>query len=130
MKFVLGSGSEEKLEILRKSLEGRLALVDIVGVAVASGVSDQPLSVEESTEGAVNRAKAALEKVPEAEVGVGMEGGLESIGGIYNLVCVVAFWDGERLVTGQSGHLPLPKSVSEEPRHVSSWMSMNKHLLR
>src|SRR5690606_31996898 len=80
----------------------------------SSGISEQPLSIEETTQGAINRAKAALQQKPKASLAIGMEGGLEDIGGIYNLVCVVAFWDGEKLTIGESGHLPLPHSVSNK----------------
>ncbi|KAJ3032096.1 hypothetical protein HDV00_007983 [Rhizophlyctis rosea] len=47
--------------------------------SVPSGVSDQPLSDDETTAGAINRAKAALEKWPEAEYGIGIEGGAHLI---------------------------------------------------
>lgn len=50
-----------------------------IGVEVASGVSDQPMSDEESITGATNRAKMALEKEG-AGFGVGLEGGLQKIG--------------------------------------------------
>lgn len=53
---------------------------DVRAISVQSGVSDQPMSAEESQCGAVNRAKAALLAVPEADYGVGLEGGVEKIG--------------------------------------------------
>ncbi|KAG5496987.1 hypothetical protein GH5_01505 [Leishmania sp. Ghana 2012 LV757] len=48
---------------------------------VDSGVSDQPMSAEETQRGALNRAKAALEAVSDADYGVGLEGGIEYIAG-------------------------------------------------
>jgi len=47
---------------------------------VASGVSAQPMSDEESIEGATNRAKASLAATPSADFGVGMEGGIHKLG--------------------------------------------------
>ncbi len=114
MNIALGSTSLYKKEILQKALKGKLAYWDIESVEARSGVSDQPLSIEETITGATNRAKTALNQQPNAGLAVGMEGGLELIGGIYNLVCAVAFWDGERLIIGQSGHLPLPRAVSDK----------------
>ncbi|KAK7196936.1 hypothetical protein NESM_000636200 [Novymonas esmeraldas] len=48
---------------------------------VGSGVSDQPMTAEETQQGALNRAKAALDATPDADYGVGLEGGLERIAG-------------------------------------------------
>ncbi|KAJ3231748.1 hypothetical protein HDU78_007504 [Chytriomyces hyalinus] len=53
------------------------------GVGVKSGVSDQPMSDEETILGATNRAKRALDSDPEADFGIGVEGGLHKIGDKY-----------------------------------------------
>lgn len=52
---------------------------EVRAVSVKSGVTDQPMSAEETQRGAVNRARAALDAVPEAQFGIGLEGGLEHI---------------------------------------------------
>ena len=52
----------------------------VEGVDVASGVSDQPMSDEESIRGARTRAKLALEAA-NSDYGVGVEGGLQEIQG-------------------------------------------------
>jgi len=49
-------------------------------VEVKSAVSAQPMTAAETMAGAMHRAKAALELIPEAQFGVGLEGGLETIG--------------------------------------------------
>lgn len=54
---------------------------DVSGVSVPSGVSDQPMSDAETLQGAINRAKAALETTLDTEFGVGIEGGCEEIDG-------------------------------------------------
>lgn len=51
--------------------------VEAIGVAVDSGVSDQPLSDLETMRGAEARAKAAEALRPEADYWVGIEGGIE-----------------------------------------------------
>lgn len=53
---------------------------EVISVNVPSGISDQPLSAEETIEGATNRARRALEAVPSAHFGIGLEGGVERIG--------------------------------------------------
>ena len=49
---------------------------EVETVSVASGVSDQPLSDDETLRGARNRARAAMERVPDADAWVGLEGGV------------------------------------------------------
>lgn len=64
----------------RKVFPGRSVLVE--QFAAPSGVSDQPKSGEESMRGALNRAKEALRlSGGRAEYGVGLEGGIEKVGG-------------------------------------------------
>lgn len=53
----------------------------VTPISVPSGVSNQPMSAEETTEGAINRAKRAGELVEGSDFGVGLEGGLECING-------------------------------------------------
>lgn len=47
----------------------------IEGVSIPSLVSDQPMGNKETFQGALNRAKGAQEKHPEADFCVGIEGG-------------------------------------------------------
>lgn len=49
------------------------------GTAAKSLIADQPMSDKETIEGARNRAKHALELLPEAAFGIGLEGGLHQI---------------------------------------------------
>jgi inosine/xanthosine triphosphatase len=51
----------------------------LLSSSVPSGVSPQPLSLQETMQGALNRAQAALAHFPTADYGIGMEGGLECI---------------------------------------------------
>ena len=81
MKIAVGSKNPVKREAvhLAFSLVWPEELFEVEGVDVPSGVSDQPMSDEESIRGARNRAIAALEMTT-AEYGVGLEGGLHRIG--------------------------------------------------
>lgn len=49
-------------------------------VEVASDVSAQPMSADETQQGALARATKALAAMPDADFGVGLEGGVEKIG--------------------------------------------------
>jgi inosine/xanthosine triphosphatase len=59
---------------------------------VSSAVSAQPMSASETKAGAHHRAAEALRLVPEAQFGVGLEGGIEKIDGDYfecGWMCVI-----------------------------------------
>lgn len=81
MKIAVGSENPVKINAVSHAF----ALVwpkkkfKVIGVKVASGVSDQPMSDEESIKGAVARAKKSL-KIGKADYGVGLEGGIHQIG--------------------------------------------------
>lgn len=49
------------------------------GVSVPSEVSDQPMTDEETLQGAINRAKNAQKHLPEANYWVGIEGGIDEV---------------------------------------------------
>ena len=48
---------------------------DVQGFSIPSGVSDQPMSDEETLQGATNRVKEAQKQHPNADFWVGIEGG-------------------------------------------------------
>jgi inosine/xanthosine triphosphatase len=54
----------------------------VSGIEIASGVSSQPMSDDESIKGARNRALGAQQKT-EADYGVGIEGGIQPIGDLW-----------------------------------------------
>ncbi|WP_425146819.1 inosine/xanthosine triphosphatase [Deinococcus sp.] len=94
----------------------------VQGVAVPSGVAEQPIGAEETMLGAVQRARAALKAVPGASYGAGLEGGVrfddtgsEQGGGCW-LFGVVAVTDGTRLEVGRSAELRLPPEVERRLR--------------
>jgi len=115
MKIVLGSTSGTKKEILDKALKSLVkGRYEIVSVNVDSEISDQPLSENETINGATNRARSAFKKVPGADFAVGLEGGLNKANGTsYFLVCGAAIVDSnQKTYIGLGGQLELPKEVS------------------
>lgn len=64
----------------------------VLSTEVVSAVAAQPMSADESMQGAQHRANAALAQLPEAQFGIGLEGGVEKIGDRYfecGWMCVV-----------------------------------------
>lgn len=81
MKVAVGSKNKAKLQAVELAFAKLFPeeKLDIVGTAVSSGVSSQPMSDEESIQGATTRAQKALQETG-ADYGVGLEGGLHKIG--------------------------------------------------
>ncbi|MEL7061465.1 MAG: inosine/xanthosine triphosphatase, partial [Acidobacteriota bacterium] len=79
-RVIVGSRNPAKIEAVRRGLDRWVPDPHrvIVGVAVPSGVSDQPMSDAETLRGARHRAARAQAARPNAEVWLGLEGGLAS----------------------------------------------------
>jgi inosine/xanthosine triphosphatase len=104
MKFNVGSKNKAKVEAVAEILKEypHLAGAQVDGVDAASGVSDQPKSLEETVAGAMNRAKAAF---ADCDYSIGLESGLmrvpETKTGFMD-VCVSAIYDGKEFHLGLS----------------------------
>jgi len=81
MKIAVGSTNPAKIEAVKQAFQKVFpkAKIDVQGIEVKSGVSDQPMSDRESIRGATTRAKKAI-KALKADFGIGLEGGLQKIG--------------------------------------------------
>ena len=79
MKIDVGSTNPVTVGAVEAAFRQYYPECEVVGVAVASGVSAQPTSEKETMNGARQRAYAALESDPGAEYGVGLEGGVTDI---------------------------------------------------
>jgi non-canonical (house-cleaning) NTP pyrophosphatase/8-oxo-dGTP pyrophosphatase MutT (NUDIX family) len=76
MKVIIGSNNKDKIKIVKDAL-GELHLdVEAEGRKADSGITDQPLDKDTTKEGAINRAKNAKQKNPDADFWIGLEGGL------------------------------------------------------
>lgn len=75
LKVAVGSLNPVKINAVKAAFAAMLGECEVVGFSVSSGVSDMPMSFAEITQGAKNRALAALQ-AGEADYGVGLEGGL------------------------------------------------------
>lgn len=75
MKVAVGSTNQTKIG----AVQGAMPEVLLIPVSVPSGVSNQPFSDEETLQGAVNRARNALEAT-DADIAIGLEGGVLETG--------------------------------------------------
>lgn len=84
MNIFVGSYNRVKINAVAQAVQAHWPTAEVTGYAVNSGVSSQPLTDEETQQGAVTRAKNALaagiKHFPELNVeeviGVGLEGGV------------------------------------------------------
>jgi len=111
IRYALGTTNQAKREaVILATGQEPLCL------AVPSGVSAQPLTEEETIQGAINRARRVLSCFPEADIGLGLEGGLTfdaQYSGQWYLVSICAAWDGNRLYLGKGLTFPVPRSFGE-----------------
>ncbi len=85
---------------------------EVEGITVPSGVREQPLSLDETTQGAITRAKGAFR---ENSYSFGIESGLMKVPGSrtgYMNVCACAIYDGTREYLGLSSAFEFPKEVT------------------
>lgn len=80
LHIAVGSKNPVKITAVKEAFEKVFPnqIIDVQGVEVHSGVSDQPMSDKESIRGATKRAKDSLKKL-NADFGVGLEGGLQKV---------------------------------------------------
>lgn len=76
----VGSANPPKVQAVRDALAALASGADVEGVAVASGVPEQPVGFAEITAGARNRARAAFASGP-CDLAVGYEDGLVEVPG-------------------------------------------------
>lgn len=112
MIVAVGSKNRTKIRPVKSVFKHYFKKVTVVGVSVASGVSEQPMTDKEMFSGAFNRAKRALEAVPDALYGVGIEGGIHKYHyGWFERTLVVIIDRGGAYGVGASGGLLLPQKV-------------------
>lgn len=115
MKILIGTTSDQKIEIIKRVLNKNKITCDIFPYKVESGIVDQPIDEKTTIQGSINRALNAirLNGNNEYDFAVGLEGGLCMINNLYYLVCIVSIADkNNKIFTGVSKKTPLPKNVS------------------
>ncbi|ABO68069.1 MULTISPECIES: DUF84 family protein [Geobacillus] len=107
--IAVGTKNEAKVAAVRAVFGG--SQWRIVPIDVPSGVSAQPLSDEETRRGAIQRAKRALEAA-EAEIGIGLEGGVMNMDGQWWLCNWGALVDRNGITVAAGGaRLALPPDI-------------------
>jgi inosine/xanthosine triphosphatase len=112
-RVAVGSTNPVKIGAVRSVLAVAAPQATVDGIAVASGVPDQPRGDDETIRGARARAVAAQHAL-DAELGVGIEGGIveEGNGSMRTCAWAVVVDRSGRIGVGGSLAMPLPERVA------------------
>ena len=114
LKVAIGTTNPAKVQAIQKAFQEQYGEVHFQCLKTESHVSEQPMSDQETIEGALNRAKIVL-KTTGSDVGIGLEGGVsESLYGMF--VCnwgALVDRDGNEIIGG-GARISLPKEISNE----------------
>jgi inosine/xanthosine triphosphatase len=108
----VGSTNPVKLAAVRSVFQRLEPRTHVDGIAVTSGVPDQPVGDAQTIEGATNRSCAAR-KALDADLGVGIEGGVvETPTGMRTCAWAVVVTRNGNAHVGGSLSMPLPDAVA------------------
>ena len=107
--IAIGTNSEQKLNYLKEVLKEIDLKAEIKPVKTESGISEQPTTEFETKEGSLNRAKNALNEIPKAKIGLGIEIGYDTKNEKYNMFCYATIVDRKgKIIIAKSHEFPLP----------------------
>ncbi len=105
INIALGTTSDQKIKYLEEVISELGFTACIISVKTDSGVSEQPMTEDETMTGSVNRAVTALCAVPEANVGLGIEVGYNPIdGGKYEIFCFASIVNNDQELLSQKSY--------------------------
>lgn len=108
-KVAVGTTNKAKIGAVQAALPS----ISIVPRSVPSDVSAQPFSDEETLQGAKNRAYHVLQEVADANVGIGLEGGVQETATGLFLCNWGALTDGQYTYIAGGARILLPSEFRE-----------------
>lgn len=124
-KVVIASTNPVKIEAVKLGFQKMFPdqEFELTGISVSSGVADQPMSNQETFDGAKNRVDNAATQSPGADFYVGIEGGLDEIAHEMEAFAWVLIKSGEKYGKSRTGTFFIPQEVA---RLVKGGMEMGK----
>ncbi|TYS69114.1 DUF84 family protein [Sutcliffiella horikoshii] len=118
MKVVVGSRNPAKYKAVHNAMRELEMEAETINLEVESGVSKQPMTDQETIEGALHRARGALKEIEDADFAIGLEGGvvLDSTPSASVMVCnwgALVAKDGMEYIAG-GARIPLPDAFKQE----------------
>jgi len=114
MKIAVASKNPVKIEAARAAFASVFTneSFDIIALDVPSGVPEQPMSYEQTQEGARNRVINSADI--EAEYYIAYEGGVDVFEDGPKTFAIICISNGQDTVFGQTATLPLPLSIYQD----------------
>jgi non-canonical (house-cleaning) NTP pyrophosphatase len=129
LRIAVGTTSEYKLGFLKEVLrEIKIEEnVELFPFKAQSKVSDQPTTEKEVKKGSINRARAALKNIKEAEIGLGIEAGYHrNKEGKYEMFCFASIVNKNKLTISCVSHkFPLTKFHQDK---IESGVQLCEHV--
>jgi inosine/xanthosine triphosphatase len=114
VKIIVASKNPVKMEAVREGLATLInENIELLGVSVESGVSDQPMSDAETLTGAVNRVRQAIDQYPGHDYYVGLEGGVEQTASGLMAFAWMVISNGEKTGQARTASFFLPPEVAK-----------------
>jgi putative (di)nucleoside polyphosphate hydrolase len=131
LKIAVGTTSEQKIGYLKEILDEIGINVEIIPTEAKSGVSDQPITEEETQTGSINRAKVAFESVEDADFGIGIEVGYHKNKdeNFEMFCCTSIFGKGEAIASCFSTKFLLPdfhQQILKENKYLGEYVHKYK----
>ncbi len=116
MIIAVGSTNEAKVLAVREAINSSSLFSNpqLIPLSTSSEVSDQPLSLQETIQGAQNRAKSAFNQCQNCRYSFGIESGLMEASNAtsgYLHVSVCCLYDGINRYTGLSTGFEIPPQI-------------------
>ncbi len=114
MKIVVASTNPIKIEATRVGFSQVFGdNIEIIGISTPSGVSDQPMSDDETHRGAKNRVLNARQAYPDADYWVGLEGGIEEHLGALTVFAWIVVMNKDRAGHARTATFILPDEIAK-----------------
>lgn len=123
MIVVIGSTSPVKINATQQAFSKYYTELHVEAFSIPSGVNPYPWSDEEMLKGALNRARGAKSKIPEADYSVGLEGGLSRLGTWMIVKQLAVVINGDEIGVGLSSGYECPKGIIE---HIKPQQESNR----
>ncbi len=113
MIISVGSTNPTKIKAVKRVASRLFDDFKVVSIKTSSGVSDMPMSDEETINGAINRANNSLNN---ADYGIGIEGGVNDTSNGMFLSAWVVVTNGHKTGIACTSKILLPEKIASELR--------------
>ncbi len=118
MIILLGTTSEQKINIAKQFFKDKNIIVDFVPTEVHSDISDQPFGEDLIIQGSINRARNAMQDTNNYDLSIGFEGGIGETDTTGYYLCVASILDAQKnIYTGVSRKNPIPDQVMQQVKN-------------